>query len=74
MRGILYLGLLLALLWAAYLMVTQLKAPSVASTPLGKEATLQDLPALAKEKVEKAMELEAQQQEALEKQTGSTGE
>lgn len=74
MRGILYLGLLLALLLVVYLTVKQLTAPSAASAPLGKEATLQELPALAKEKVEKAMELEAQQQKALEKQMESVGE
>lgn len=75
MKGILYLTLLLALLIVVYLTLKQLTTPTTAAAPLGKDsATLQEIPALAKEKVNQAMELEAQQQKALEKQMQDAGE
>lgn len=68
MKGFLYIGMLIAVVFVIYLGIQQLTTPTPASAPLGKNATLQEIPALAKEKVDQAMELEAKQQKALEKQ------
>ncbi len=61
MKGIALIGMLLALLIAAYLLISHINKPAPESKILGKEVPLMDVPNLAKEKLDESMKKEADQ-------------
>jgi len=74
MKAIGLIGLLLTLLIIALLMVKQMKTPSVALAPLGKDVTLQEAPKAVQENVDNLMKQEAKHLQAVDKESNNDGQ
>lgn len=66
MKSIALIGMLLSLLLVVYLVFSRLHSPAPEAAILGEKVPLIDVPALAKEKIDDAMKLEAERIEQIE--------
>lgn len=66
MKSIALIGMLLSLLLVVYLVFSRLHNPAPEAAILGEKVPLIDVPALAKEKIDDAMKLEAERIEQIE--------
>lgn len=60
MKGIALIGMLLALLIVAYLLMVRLNEPATETAIMGKPVPLLETPSVAREKLEEAMKKEAE--------------
>lgn len=66
MKAVALIGMLLSLLLMVYLVFSRLHSPAPEAAILGEEVPLIDVPALAKEKIDDDMKLEAERIEQIE--------
>lgn len=66
MKAVALIGMLLSILLVMYLVFSRLHSPAPETAILGEKVPLVDVPALAKEKLEEAMKLEAERIKQIE--------